>query len=416
MNKINSSSEMPNPFNRLPLGLAIASVALFAFGCGQHVPDHPLNPRSGDYVGDDAAKLDEDGNGIADVLDSMSSMAALSSSSVLVDPSSSSSAGDPLSSSSGVQPNSSSSEASVSSSSEVETPSSSSSGTIPTSSSSNVIPSSSSSIASGNIIVSVTGGIVTKTGTNFADFKPGAVVKVQAGATAIEHCFDHWSATGLALEDSTKTNLTFLAPPNTVNLTAISRACPDTLYDSRDGQYYGYEIVGDKVWMSQNLRYAPSDAPSFCYGKDDANCETYGRLYSWATAMGLDTSFNSKNAGNVENNKGVCPAGWHIPTKEEFAADGIELGLPQAGNGIPWDPANPSFETLGSIGFYWSSSVGKADIFGGQARDFCTTAGSATVCATAFVAQPANGSPDWRHYAQEDDKFLYFSVRCVMDE
>ncbi len=69
--------------------------------------------------------------------------------------------------------------------------------------------------------------------------------------------------------------------------------------DGRDGQKYKTaEMPDGKRWMAENLRYNADG--SWCYGGDDSNCEKYGRLYSWDMA------------------KTVCPAGWHLPSKEDW--------------------------------------------------------------------------------------------------
>jgi len=64
-----------------------------------------------------------------------------------------------------------------------------------------------------------------------------------------------------------------------------------------------------------------------------ANCAKYGRLYSWATAMGLDASCNSKTcSGQIQpKHKGVCPSGWHIPSKEEWSTLENFVGLGDTG-------------------------------------------------------------------------------------
>ena len=68
--------------------------------------------------------------------------------------------------------------------------------------------------------------------------------------------------------------------------------------DSRDGQSYRTVIIGEQTWMAQNLNYGTAD--SYCYGDNAGNCATYGRLYTWATAVS------------------ACPAGWHLPTQQEW--------------------------------------------------------------------------------------------------
>ena len=56
--------------------------------------------------------------------------------------------------------------------------------------------------------------------------------------------------------------------------------------------------IGNQVWMAENLYYRTSRG-SWCYGNQNANCEKYGRLYTWETA------------------KRVCLAGWHLPSDRE---------------------------------------------------------------------------------------------------
>ena len=53
----------------------------------------------------------------------------------------------------------------------------------------------------------------------------------------------------------------------------------------------------------------------YCYRDDTANCTKYGGLYKWNEAMAYDTTNGAK---------GICPTGWHIPTKAEFDTLAIE--------------------------------------------------------------------------------------------
>ncbi len=102
-------------------------------------------------------------------------------------------------------------------------------------------------------------------------------------------------------------------------------ACSDSFTDERDGQSYDMVQIGNQIWMAENLNFAgavdagainPKDGAanpnvnvsngatlaSFCPDGNDRNCKQYGRLYTWAAAQK------------------ACPAGWHLPSAEEFDA------------------------------------------------------------------------------------------------
>ncbi|WP_458451066.1 fibrobacter succinogenes major paralogous domain-containing protein [Fibrobacter sp.] len=93
--------------------------------------------------------------------------------------------------------------------------------------------------------------------------------------------------------------------------------------DNRDGKTYRKAKIGDQVWMAQNLNYkGPSekDTIGYCYGNNSANCNKYGRLYTWATAMGSteDKCGDGKNCDISERARGICPEGWHLPSNNEW--------------------------------------------------------------------------------------------------
>ena len=90
--------------------------------------------------------------------------------------------------------------------------------------------------------------------------------------------------------------------------------------DSRDGHRYKTVKIGNQWWMAQNLNYETKYGSS-CYNDDVSNCTKYGRLYTWATAIGKSEEQcgcgNSCDLGS-DIVQGVCPAGWHLPSRTEW--------------------------------------------------------------------------------------------------
>jgi len=84
------------------------------------------------------------------------------------------------------------------------------------------------------------------------------------------------------------------------------------------GKPYKTIKIGEQVWFAENLNYAVEG--SKCYNNLDSNCDIYGRLYDWATAMGIPSTYNTTlyNPSPSVKYRGVCPQGWHIPNDAEW--------------------------------------------------------------------------------------------------
>ena len=107
-----------------------------------------------------------------------------------------------------------------------------------------------------------------------------------------------------------------------------------TLCDVRDGQIYKVVTIGSFMWMAENLNYNYSvgTAKSYCYDDEPANCEKYGRLYTWAAAMDSAAKFSDDCKGCGDNDgetlvsaststaRGVCPEGWFMPLSTDWSA------------------------------------------------------------------------------------------------
>lgn len=130
----------------------------------------------------------------------------------------------------------------------------------------------------------------------------------------------------------------------------------NTVLDVRDGKIYKTIVVGNKTWMAENLNYRTRN--SWCYDNKDENCEKFGRMYDWNTAM---------NGSSEEKATGLCPSGWHIASYEEWMTlveeykktkdlitDGISgFELTFAGCRFP----NGNFEFIDMAATYWTSTL-----------------------------------------------------------
>jgi len=87
------------------------------------------------------------------------------------------------------------------------------------------------------------------------------------------------------------------------------------------GQSYKTVKIGTQRWMAENLNFKGIDKDSgWWYNNKPDSGAKYGRLYTWATIMGLDDSCNTKAcASQVQAmRQGICPKGWHVPTDSEW--------------------------------------------------------------------------------------------------
>lgn len=111
-----------------------------------------------------------------------------------------------------------------------------------------------------------------------------------------------------------------------------------------EGNLYHTVQIGNQVWMTENLRstrYADGSAipvvadssdwsslavddRAYCwYLNDSGNKMIHGALYNWTAAMNGEPG-NDNNPSMVQ---GVCPAGWHLPSDEEWKELEVYLGM-----------------------------------------------------------------------------------------
>jgi len=94
----------------------------------------------------------------------------------------------------------------------------------------------------------------------------------------------------------------------------------------QDLNYYGIVTIGTQTWMSENLNTGirinyPQQLQTeneivekYCYDNLESNCDIYGGSYLWNEMM----DYSPSDDNTIGITQGICPAGWHIPTSEEW--------------------------------------------------------------------------------------------------
>lgn len=174
----------------------------------------------------------------------------------------------------------------------------------------------------------------------------------------------------------------------------------DTLTDERDGQGYQTVKIGKQWWMAENLNYNAQG--SYCYEKDTGLCNTYGRLYTW------------------EATKNVCPAGWHLPSDEEWTTMTDELGGDEVA-GIKLIQSATKSSGASQAGMN-SSGFSALPAGNRTAKGTFTLMGSYAIW---WTATEYNTGQVWTRYLYWSNNYIYshydkkacaFSVRCIKNK
>ena len=109
-----------------------------------------------------------------------------------------------------------------------------------------------------------------------------------------------------------------------------------TMTDERDGKVYRTVKIGNLTWMAENLNFDAGQGGSgedeyewsWCFNDEPKNCAVGGRLYTWAAAIdSVKLANDPDNLRDCGYGKvcslpdtvyGICPPGWHLPSKAEF--------------------------------------------------------------------------------------------------
>jgi len=182
-----------------------------------------------------------------------------------------------------------------------------------------------------------------------------------------------------------------------------------TFTDARDGKTYKYIKIGNQNWMAENLAFKTNSGSWTFYGSEE-NGTKYGRLYTWNAA------------------KEAIPAGWHLPTDNEWKQLEMSLGMSQTdadSNGLRGTNEGEKLKSLKD----WAENGNGTDVVGFNALPggFLTNSGSFFALTWYGYWWTATESTDlnaWFRYISNIDPKIYrkagfkedgYSIRCIKD-
>lgn len=193
------------------------------------------------------------------------------------------------------------------------------------------------------------------------------------------------------------------------SLTIIYTIQAQTVTDI-DGNTYPTVVIGNQTWMAKNLavtKSADGTALTGCYpylGIEDS-VKTFGRMYEWETA------------------RIACPAGWHLPSDEEWTVLVDFLGGPMVAGGkikeagfAHWKEPNKGADNKSgftALPAGYRGPKGKFFNFNKNLAYFWTRTEFDNANAWGYYI--TYGEPIIYRYGMSFGKKMSFSVRCIQD-
>lgn len=199
-----------------------------------------------------------------------------------------------------------------------------------------------------------------------------------------------------------------------------------------DGNTYKTVKIGNQWWMCQNLR-----TKRFLDGSPILDLSTQGSDSLWAaTSSSALTYIDSLNGVQynqfaVQDARKIAPAGWHIPSDEEWKILEKTIGMnTDDADQLAWRGTNEAEKLLVKNSEGWPLGT---VVFGLNTYEFAilpmgcrTVTGSAVIGYNAFFwssSQTSNGQPYYRYFDYQKKNIFRqttypqygMSIRCVKD-
>ena len=215
----------------------------------------------------------------------------------------------------------------------------------------------------------------------------------------------------------------------------IETAPSDTVTDI-DGNVYQTIQIGNQWWTAENLKvthYRNGDAipnvtsnsewinlatGAYCaYNNNESNTDIYGYLYNWYT---------------INDSRNIAPAGWHVPTDEEWKELEMVLGMSQLdADGVGYRGTDEGGKLKETGTTHWASPNTGATNESGFSALPCGSRGgndgsfyNLGFFATFWLSTELNGNYAWLRHLYYDYSFITrhytnkqygFSIRLVRD-
>ena len=213
--------------------------------------------------------------------------------------------------------------------------------------------------------------------------------------------------------------------------------CSDSTSVDFHGHGYGVVAIGSQCWFSENLRSAQyrtgesilniqdpvewgsanngSIAGYAVYDNSAANADVYGYLYNFYA---------------VEDARGLCPAGWHVPTDDDWKVLELFLGMPASevnSAGYRGGAQNVGNQLKATNGWYnngnGTDDFGFSALPGGYRNDYNGYFYNAANNGFWWSSSPSGGNAWFRRLGfsypdilrNDYDPRNGFSVRCLRD-
>lgn len=184
-----------------------------------------------------------------------------------------------------------------------------------------------------------------------------------------------------------------------------------SFHDSRDGTDYTTVVIGNQEWFAENINFQTTN--SWFHKHNPDNGPVFGRLYTWEDA-------------NI-----VCPAGWHLPSDDEWKQLELYLGMSQSevDKQSPWRGTDEGSKMKSASGWSEDGNGTNSSGFSGLAGGFKYVDDNWPWDDTGYVgwwwsSSEYSGTSAWNRslsYSNdqverdEDPKLAGLSVRCVKD-